>query len=698
MKLIKVRIQNYRSIRDTGEFEIEAAKTILVGPNEAGKTAILKALQQIHPPEGVEGFDVMRDYPRAKFNEIDRGNVDPDHFPVATAVFGLDEADKALLPENLHGCDYVFTRFLSGTWSHALREAAPLPSFRELQKDLLRLAKHVDTRIHKPEDGSQPKLPSENLTLTTSGWSSDTVLGVRRAEQLLRWLDEVVAFVDENNEEQEQRHDRLREKLEFPAKIEAVLDTLKERVPVFVYYSNYFRVRPLIHLAHMADRLESGMMDDKQYDYGNSCLLKLLGFSARELSDLGRAREPEKSRIERRHNPNQPQFPMEVEVKVAPEEYRNALKAYQDQLDRRRLKLNAASVELTNQIRRVWNPDTTRGEANTIKIGADAQYLKVAVEDDLGVEVELSQRSEGFQWLVSFFVVFFAEAIGAHANSILLLDEPGMSLHALKQREFRKTLSLLAQDNQTIYTTHSPFLVGPDELDLVRVVEMTDRNVGTKVHTSVTTTDPAALLPLKEALGYDLGQSLFAQSRNLVLEGLTDFWYLDAMKGLLDDAGIAKLDDRIALIPASTASKVVYFATFLHANSLQVAALLDSDAAGDQAAKQDVLVHKLGSKGILRTKDYLASAIAHAEIEDLLRETLVKVAKEELGLDVTDAAAREPTSPIIGVFERHAQGFKKYKLAKAFLRWSREHSAADLTEAERWQWKKLIRTVNGAFK
>ena len=36
--------------------------------------------------------------------------------------------------------------------------------------------------------------------------------------------------------------------------------------------------------------------------------------------------------------------------------------------------------------------------------------FKKTVEDELGVEVELDQRSEGFQWLVSFFVVFFAEA------------------------------------------------------------------------------------------------------------------------------------------------------------------------------------------------------------------------------------------------------------------------------------------------
>ena len=153
------------------------------------------------------------------------------------------------------------------------------------------------------------------------------------------------------------------------------------------------------------------------------------------------------------------------------------------------------------------------------------------------------------------------------------------------------TISRLAEKNQTYYITHSPFLVGPSELDFVRVVELNDRAIGTKVHTSITSSDPAALLPLQEALGYDLAQSLFAQNRNLILEGLTDYWYLEAVAALLGDAGLAKLNEKIAFVPANSAGKVVYFATILHAHNLKVAALLDADAAGDQAAQQETLVH-----------------------------------------------------------------------------------------------------------
>jgi hypothetical protein len=103
---------------------------------------------------------------------------------------------------------------------------------------------------------------------------------------------------------------------------------------------------------------------------------------------------------------------------------------------------------------------------------------------------------------------------------------------------------------------------------------------------------------------------------------LTDYWYIEAVASLLRESHGADLNDKIALVPASGAGKVVYFATILHAHQLKVAALLDSDSAGEQAAQQDVLVHTLGNKQVLRTKDAYAGPVTKPEIEDLLRETL----------------------------------------------------------------------------
>lgn len=594
MRLSKARVMKYRSIKDTGWFDVEETKTILVGPNEAGKTALLRALEQLNPGPGVAGFNALRDYPRSELNDINRKLVDPAEVIVVDAEFELDDDDRKMvraIAPGFEDCRYLTDRRLDNGWRDGLDNC---PTGRKATNEKVRSA-------------------------------------------------------------------------------------LRKRLPILVYFSAYFRVRPLIHLEHLATRIEQKLLDDDQYDFGNLCLLKNIGLTARELSDLGKAPEP---------------TPGDAE----------ALARYRAQLDERSYKLNAASVQLTQQIREVWTPELEEGgpaskDLVTIRVQADQQYLKVVVEDELGVDIELDQRSEGFQWLVSFFTVFTAQSSDQYRNAILLLDEPGLSLHGLKQRDFRTTISKLAKNNQILFTTHSPFLVGPDELDHVRVVEMANRKEGTQVHTSVTAADSAAVLVLQEALGYDLAQSLFAQQRNLVLEGLTDFWYVEATSDLMRDAALNDLDQKIALLPAGSAGKVVYYATILHAHRLKVAALLDTDSAGEQAASQDTLVHTLGNKGILRTRDAYAGTVKHPEIEDLLRETLLKVAKESLNWDAIAQAAAQPARNVVDVLaDVVGQPFSKYRLAKAYVRWTRDHTANDLTADERGQWTSLIETVNKALK
>jgi energy-coupling factor transporter ATP-binding protein EcfA2 len=673
VRLTSARVQNYRSVRDTGWFDIESAKTIVVGPNEAGKTAVLQALQQIHPPDGTNGFDPLRDYPRSSYNaDLQSGRKDPKKVPVASAKFRLEADDLAALGSGFEDAVYVYTRYLGNNATHDLEGGPALVEFtEEVRKDLDRMAAHVDKQSAAVRtEGTDA--PSVALATLTKTWALGSTIHGERATKLREWLDAVAEHVDEENTTEDNRHTRLLGHTRVPERRDAALKTLAGRRPVFVLFNNYFSVKPNIHLSHLADRTERNLLDDDRYDYGNLCLLKFLGFTARELAELGAA--------------------------PAPADNAAAFEAYRKPLDERDIKLNAASVHLSNEIRKAWNPNLDKGEASTLRVKADGQYLKVVVEDQLGVEVELDQRSEGYQWLVSFFIVFFAEAASEHKNAILLLDEPGLSLHGLKQREFRQTLSQLAEDNQTIYTTHSPFLVGPDELDLVRVVEMPDRALGTRVHTNVTAADSAALLPLQEALGYDLAQSMFTHQRNLILEGLTDYWYLDATSALLGDAGGEPLNDKIALLPANTAGKVVYFATILHANKLKVAALLDSDNAGDSAAKNDVLVHTLGNKNILRTADAYTGDVTQPEIEDLLRDTLVAVAKDDLGWDIAKTATSQPGRPVVDIFADEIGDFSKYRLAKSYLRWTRDHDANDLTATERDQWASLVAAINKSLK
>lgn len=674
MRIIKARVQNYRSIIDTGEFEIEKLKTILVGPNEAGKTVLLRAIQQLNKPADVNGFEILRDYPRSLYNDISTGKISPEDVTVVTGYFTLDEDDKKLLPLEFRECLYKLYKNIDNKKYHSLENAPSKVFYKDVKNDLLRLVSHLDKQyaLENTEEGSDTKKPSLVIEEITKSWSDYTLITEEKSNSLKSQLEKYYALIEEGNEKEESRYSKLLEQIEFNKKFDDVLSILDKRTPIFILFNNYFKVKPSVHLEHLAERTEKNLLDDEYYDYGNLCLLKLLGFTARQLADLGNTRSPDINDAD-------------------------ALKDYKDKLDSRSYQLNAASVRLTEEIRTVWMPNPNRPEADKLKVTADGQYLKVVVEDDIGVDIELDQRSEGFQWLVSFFVVFFAEAMDKHKNAILLLDEPGMSLHALKQRDFRDTITRLSEKNQTIYSTHSPFLVGPNELDLVKVVEMKDRREGTKVHTTLSSSDPAGLLPLQEALGYDLAQSLFSQQRNLILEGITDYWYLDATSQLLREANIENLNDKIALVFANSAGKVVYYATILFAHNLKVMALLDSDSAGDQAAEQENLVHTLGNKNILRTKDFCIN-IPKAEIEDLLRETLIQIAKDEFSVDVKVISDSQPTRPIIDIFSKEISNFSKYKLAKAFVRWTRNNDANCLTAMERDNWKKLIQTINKNLK
>jgi len=674
MKLIKARVQNYRSVKDTGEFAIENLKTILVGPNEAGKTVILKALQQLHKPNDVDGFDEIRDYPRSLYNDITTKKVVAENIEVVRGWFSLDEEDKKFIPEAFHNCVYVMYQKLNNKGHHFLEKAPAKIYYSTIKNDLARLAAHLDQQhIATQTSVVAGSKPSEKLKIITDKLSDYSILSKLSTPTLFAWLETNYTSIDEDNTKEEERYAKIMEQFKDNDAYNDVLKILESRLPVFVLFNNYFKVKPLIHLEHLADRIERKLLDDdKHYDYGNICLLKMLGFSPRELSNIGKT-----------PNPNKDDF--------------DALKEYRDTLDKRSYQLDAASIKLTKEIKSIWNPNPNRPEAEKLSISADGQYLKVVVEDEIGVKIELDQRSEGFQWLVSFYVVFFAEAMDKHKNAILLLDEPGMSLHGLKQRDFRQTISKLAERNQTIYSTHSPFLVGPDELDIVRVVELKDREEGTKVHTTISSSDPAGLLPLQEALGYDLAQSLFTQQKNLILEGLTDYWYIDATAALLKANNIEKLDEKIALVFANSAGKVVYYATILHSHHLKIAALLDSDAAGDQAAQQENLVHTLGNSNILRTKDY-CSSVAKPEIEDLLRETLIAVVKAEYGKDVKKVADTNPSRPIIDIFAKEVKDFSKYKLAKAYIKWTKTNDATKLTTIETEQWKKLVQAINKALK
>ncbi len=660
MRLIKAQVKNYRSIIDTGEFDVDKIKTVFVGINEAGKTAILKALHQLNAGSDIEKPVLLRDFPRAQYASYVRNKSEDDlnKTPLVEGWYSIEQTDideildaDIEIPENINllQCSYKYDK----RYGHAYHSIQGFnkKTWNDIENDVERLI-HKLTQINNTDCQQLIKKINE-----IKPKSLNSNIEVDDLQPLLKSAE---MQIDEDDKKEIDRIERINLILKNNHAYDEILSFLSENKPKFIYFNNYIKVKPIIHLQQLAQREQSQSLNDEYYDYGNLSLLKFIGYSANQLSQLGEPNNQEKN-----------------------------IEKFREKLDDRDYKLNAASIELTKKIREIWNPDHQKDEASKLNIKADGQYLKVVVEDEVGVEVELDQRSEGFQWMTSFFIVFSSQANADFKNCILLLDEPATSLHALKQKEFIKTINRLAKDNQILFTTHSPFMISQDELDLVRIVELTDRNQGTKVNNKIISNDPAALFPLQEALGYSLAQSMFTAKKNVLLEGLTDLWYLEGINSLCEK----KLDEKIALLPVGSSSKISYYANILYNNELKIVALLDSDGAGDKAANEEILVYTVGNKNILRVADFCSNEIQGGEVEDIIRNTLFKVFSNYSENKISEEDKKSSKS-LVDILKKADKNFSKYKLAKEFLKWSKEHNINDLEESEKNNCQKLIDTIN----
>ena len=137
-------------------------------------------------------------------------------------------------------------------------------------------------------------------------------------------------------------------------------------------------------------------------------------------------------------------------------------------------------AELTQRVLDYWKQNQhvrLMIDINTVVDGANPRILrrelKLDVMDDRHYFTNsLDNRSNGFRWFVSF-IAAFAE-FEEDSNVIVLLDEPGLNLHARAQADFLRFVNeQVAASHQVVFTTHSPFMVDPARLDRVRVMEDT---------------------------------------------------------------------------------------------------------------------------------------------------------------------------------------------------------------------------------
>lgn len=125
------------------------------------------------------------------------------------------------------------------------------------------------------------------------------------------------------------------------------------------------------------------------------------------------------------------------------------------------------------------------------------------------------QRSEGFQWFLSFFLRL--EATGREKNNLILVDEPGLYLHFRAQKDVLAVFTKLAENNQIIFTTHSPYLIDPENLNQVRLVRKHDDKSIIQNNFHEGGTDADTLTPIITALDLDLTKDCFSTDLVIIL-------------------------------------------------------------------------------------------------------------------------------------------------------------------------------------
>jgi predicted ATP-dependent endonuclease of OLD family len=165
---------------------------------------------------------------------------------------------------------------------------------------------------------------------------------------------------------------------------------------------------------------------------------------------------------------------------------------------------------ITQQIRRVWSQEPTI----EIKLNVNGKVLYIDVSDDTTVYDTPESRSLGFRWYLSFYINFIAQTFDTKANEyIFLLDEPGIHLHPAGQKDLTKVLENLAEKNQLIYTTHSPFMINREYPQRVRLVSK--GRDGTKVDAEAYRDN---WKPLRRSIGLVIGDLFFFNDNSLIVE------------------------------------------------------------------------------------------------------------------------------------------------------------------------------------
>lgn len=500
MKLIKVRVQNYRSVEDSEEFEI-GNLTCLVGKNEAGKTALLSAMRGLKPSQSFE-FDEVIDCPRRFSTRFDERHPDGKAEVIRT-WWRLEEADKAAVEE----------RFGAGVLNGDVFQS----EFGFRYDD--------DTRLWTIEIDQAKALENLVSRHALDATESNVLQGVHDGPS----ADKALTGLAERTPKQEALLQDIKKSKESNF-TKGVIAVLAARQPKFFFTSHFERMSGMVSI----EKLQLDKQNNK-VSVGDKIFLDFLEYAGTTLEDL--------KNVDRREE-------LKAKCEAASNEITEEIFQFWSQNN---------ALEVVIEIDNAKPKDPAPFNTGMV---ADIRIKNTNHKATLPLSERSAGFVWFFSFLAQFKQL--KKTPGNGNAVILLDEPGLTLHGKAQGDLLRYIVERLLPDHQVIFTTHSPFMVPMDRLADVRIVEdvviekpgKRPEVKGTKVRSDVLEVNDDTLFPLQGALGYEVTQSLFIGANTWLVEGPSDILYLNVLSQALTKRRRVGLDPKWTLCPSGGIDKI----------------------------------------------------------------------------------------------------------------------------------------------
>lgn len=672
MKLVRVVFHNFRCLTGDAVLRVDPEVTALVGPNESGKTAILKALHKLDVGE-FEQEDIC------SFTKWGKKGQVPADAPMMTVVFKPSAEEREILAEidaELKSADELPVRLDFG--GGASIDAAVVVELSERR------------RARVDETLAEFRSSLEDLGQYLEELKARQGEAAPQVDATMGPIQQMISLLEQQE----------------PSNIEggwSALQASLESIPVSEAEDQERRDRAVGELASMTERVGAQIREAEPEDalYG---LLPRFLFVDAELANL----VPDEANLRELAERNDSEQRFDVVRRLLALGDVDVKDYFSLVPERRARVLNRASETITKTLQRVWSQERVR-----IHLDAEGDLLRIYVETPGGDYGFPSRRSRGFQWFLAFYVTYAFAASEGLENSVLLLDEPGIHLHPMGQKDLLVELREIGRSSQVIYTTHLPDMIDLENPERVRVVTK-EPGPGSGIINE-------AWLPREEGIAFEvvmkaLWGAVFAPSltlgrTNLILEGPSDHAYILAVGRILakEDAKYSSfVNGEVTLMPTKGVSHFGVMIRFCSRKGLQNVALFDSDQTGRRIKKQLIDEGVLTEQEAVEINDVFDDKTTDRDVEALVRLPLLKDAVlsaygQELPADFSfqekDLAKKGPLGTRVRDFMRDTVGLAEFDKLEVALKVKEilEAEPSRLPARARESFKQLFDVILGRF-